>query len=333
MYSFNLILAALLISIMTVGDSDARTLRSVGDEPGKTQPLPQIFDIDERFDTLAYEDPDRLPWFWSIPDVDSIGDLYPNVRFSSEYAPFYLMEAHIPLFDMFGNQGTPDMWVIVYQSGEIDDIPGYPVQPIDSVLIPFEDLVFGGQEVIWNVIDLRDLEISFIDLIDFHISVSPVRDEDTDTLAVYFDDGEYSETTRSGIWDGELQGWNKLDEVNGMELPFNFAIHAVISDEPTGVPGDLLLPASRHPSTVRLMSTYPNPFNNRLHVNFDAPFGAYYTVNLLDQTGRKLRTVHSGLSAGAGNFTLNADGLPTGAYYLMLESGQSTAANRIFLIR
>lgn len=330
----NIVLIFLLTSTLTSEVVFARTIRSVGDQPGEIQPLQQPLDIDQEFDTLAYEDPQRLPWFWSVPDVDSIGDLYPNVRFSSEYAPFYLMEAHLPLFDMFGNQGTPDMWVIVYQSGEINDVSGYPIIPgIDSVLIPFEDLVFGDANPIWNVIDLRELEISFNDLVDFHIAVNPVRDEDTDTLAIYFDDGNYSETTRSGIWDGELQGWNKLDEVNGIDLPYNFAIHAVVSDEPTGVPGDILTGNQHHPQKVRLVSTYPNPFNSRLLVEFYTHPGSFYSVNLHDPAGRMLRTVNSGVSSGAGSFTLDADGLPAGMYFIILQSEQTKVTSPILLIR
>ncbi len=325
---------ALLLTVvcLTTGQAfGARTLRSVGDDPVIRQPAIEPMGADQDYDTLAYEDPRRLPWFWSIPDVDGIGDRYPNVRFSSEYAPFYLMEAHLPLFDMFGNQGRPDMRVIVWQSGEIDSIPGYPVQPMDSILVPFEELEFGGEVPIWNCIDLRDLGISFNDLIDFHIGVDIVTERETDTLAIYFDDGHYSQTTRSGIWDGEFECWNHLDDVSGLELPYNFAIHAVISPEPDGVP--TVLRPTCPPRTTILQPAYPNPFNERTSIGYFVGRGLPYRIVLFDRCGREIRCLRSGFGSGAERTYVNAAGLAAGVYYISLRADGSRSNGSIILVK
>lgn len=314
---------------LTVQAENPRSLRSVGPNPGAPGFTVEPLGADQDYDTLRYEDPESVPYLWSIPDEKGNGDHTLNVRFTPEYAPFYLMEVHIPLFDMFGNQGTPNMRVSVWTTGDIDSVPGYPSELWDDINIPFEELQFSGQEPILNIINLRELEINSGDIIDFHIGVDTVECTEYDTLGIYFDDGEYSEHSRSGIWDGYQEVWAKMEEV--MELPHNFAIHAVISPEPDGVP--TILRPSQPPRTVILHPAYPNPFNNRTSIIFNVPYGNAYNITLHNYLGQEVRSIQSGVGSGENKFILDANDIPAGIYYLKLTTPKDNAASRIVLMK
>jgi len=288
------------------------------------------------WDTLTYDDPNDITTMLSIPDEYDNGDAYFNVRFTPLYAPFYLMEVLLPLFDMWGDPGTPNLRVIIWQSGDIGGDSGFPVEPIDSIDVPFEDLIFseGGVDYPpFNIIDLRPLEISFNDKIDFHIGANLIDDDDDndhDTLGILMDDGEYDDNDRSGMWDGNLGEWSKLVETEGIMTPYNFAIHAVISPQPEGIP-EILNP-SPVPNTLLIDPAWPNPFNGVTSVRYNIPVGIPYTVALFNSDGRWIRDVDTGRGQGNGMLMIQANDIPTGTYFLRLSTpGESREVRLMYL--
>ncbi len=313
-----------------------RTVRSaVGnirhDNIGKA-PTQQL--IDQNEDTLYYADPDSLPWFLTIPN--GLDDNFYNVRFTPLYAPFTLLEAHIALFDIsIVNEDTlaaPGVRVIVFQSGQQyeDGEYGYPVVPIDSVDVPFDSLEFSesGLEPIFNVIDLRDLEISSDDIIDFHLAITVLQeDEEHDTLALLMDSGEFSpDSTRSGLWDGFLGEWAKLHDLpaGGGELmdPYNFGIKAVIRPGRVGVEDEAGYRDFLHPKTVILNPAFPNPFNNSTTVSFSIPAGKAYSLDIFDQSGRLIENVGKGAGGGYNSTDIRFGEVPAGVYFLRLATNE-----------
>jgi len=197
---------------------------------------------DVEYDTLQYED-GELIYVWTLPN--RWGDKYHNVRFTPTFAPFYLIEVHISLFEI---TGSPDMRVIIWESSEQDGEPGYPGDPVDSLDIPFNQLVQWGpdDDPNWNVIDLTQFEGGVIsDDSDFHIGVDVIQHVDEDTLAVLTDDGKSNNTDRSIVWSELDEAWMKMIELNveGHYRPYNFGIRAVISDTDPTIPTSLERPA------------------------------------------------------------------------------------------
>jgi hypothetical protein len=104
----------------------------------------------------------------------------------------------------------------------------------------------------------------------------------------------------------------------------------------------LLTPAMDSPSaseeTLRL-ETFPNPAPDVAFVRFCLPQSAAFSVSVYDARGRAVRTLASG-SSSAGEYVLRWDGmghagtaLASGLYFYRVQSGGTTAAAPILLIR
>jgi PKD repeat protein len=211
--------------------------------------------IDRELVTIGYDNGNLIN-FLTLPESNGMNDKYYNVKFTPPAAPYRVNSVHIGLFDLFGGMGTPGMRVYVWQSGEQNGEGGYPMDILDSLDIPFEDLVFGNEEPVFNLIDLTPLEIYYHGMTDFHIGVGIITDSETDTLAVYVDDGE-SPSTRSGFYSVDDERWYKMDDPDAYDTPYNFAIRAAV--EIIGEEGELVvLDYSRNqPSHVTRQSRNP----------------------------------------------------------------------------
>ncbi len=301
----------------------------------------RITGIDEGDTTLYYGDPMITSFFWTIPDIDELGDSHFNVRYTPPFAPFTIVEAHIPIFYLFGEQGTPGMSVHVWQSGEQNREEGYPGELIDSINIAFDDILFSdeiaGQDdsvtivPVWNVIDFTDLEISFNDEVDFHVGVNAILDDERDSLAIISDDGQEHPTNRSIFWNGEDEEWSRMIDMNfgdlGEDIGFNFTFRVVIAD-PLGV-RTTLTPSGYIPTAVVLNPAYPNPFNSQTRFSFSVQKGEPYSISLLDVTGRLMSTIESGVGNGSDEMNFSAGNFPAGSYFLQLNGGGETAVQRI----
>ena len=90
------------------------------------------------------------------------------------------------------------------------------------------------------------------------------------------------------------------------------------------------------PQTARLLSNYPNPFNNRTVIRFELPEAAEVVITLHDAQGRRISRVGSGnYPAGTHQLTLDTTrlGLTSGVYLLQLTTGQASDSLRITLLK
>lgn len=211
--------------------------------------------IDRELVTISYDNGNLIN-FLTLPETNGMKDKYYNVRFTPPAAPYRVNSVHIGLFEMFGRIGTPGMRVYVWESGEQNGEDGYPVEFLDSLDIPFEDLVFGNDEPVFNLIDLTPLEIYYNGLTDFHIGVDIIADSETDTLAIYVDDGE-SPSTRSGFYSVDDERWYKMDDEDAYRMPYNFAIRAAV--EIIGEDGNLVILDNSRDQSSKVVRCSPNP--------------------------------------------------------------------------
>ena len=326
----------MFISVMNADAQFERPLRSV-DQPLLSSPRNLGADEDS---LLGYVEVENLEYFWTIPN--EYGDLYYNVWFESPYEDYYLLEAHIPLYniqDENGNSliGEPGLRVIIWQTGEQFYEYGFPIEPIDSLDVPFEDLVFSDTAMTINVIDLRELHISNPQDVQFHIGVNVIQSEDTtrtDTLAI-FSDFE-NEFDRSRLWGQDDEGfrWFKTMElgIQGQHRAFNYGIWALVSDEPFGIAPVLLQPNGID-VPVEIQSASPNPFNRSMRIDFSVKMGLPYTALLYDQLGRRLRLIDQGIGSGSGRILIDGQGLSAGMYYLHILAGNGSASQRLIYVK
>lgn len=320
-----------------------RTLRTVehGFETNPTVVMPMGADADTM---LGYTIEEDIGYYWPIPDDQ--GDKWQNVRFSPTMGrqhTFYLDEFRIILYTVIGEEGfgTPDMNVRVWQSvtDDIDTTIHLPGELIDEMDVANEDLVFNTDEsnvLEMSTVNMRPLNISFGDSIDFHIGIDLIADDENDILAVYHD---FADTLdHSSVWDGLENAWARTVQIpfsyNGRTLrhKFNFAMYVVISDH-NGVEWEIGPDGAMQPSIILLSPAYPNPFNGDVSVRFSVRPGENYAVNLRDNLGRQIRQLSSGVGNGESRLSVNSAGLSAGVYYLNILTSDAQVTQRLVYLR
>ena len=78
------------------------------------------------------------------------------------------------------------------------------------------------------------------------------------------------------------------------------------------------------PRDFRITAAYPNPFNSRLNLDVETPFATRQEIRLFDVTGRLAKTLTAELHPGRQRFSVSADGLASGVYFVVVpKSGQA----------
>ncbi|MBM3328491.1 MAG: T9SS type A sorting domain-containing protein [Calditrichaeota bacterium] len=301
--------------------------------------MPRPAGADEN-DTLFH---DYAQGGYSAIDIpNDAGDHYYNVRFSPPFHPFRLVGALAAFYAVGPNHngdtiGTPNCRVIVYESGANEnDEPGYPVDAIDSIYVPYEQLTFSPswRQMIFNFIDLRSLGISYNDSIDFHLVFELVADENEgDLLSFFVDDGRFRESDRSGLWSGPDESWKKLIEISfgGPRRGFNFALRAIVANDSIQAviePGGRILP-----NNLLLTTAYPNPFNATTRLDYAVPFGIPFEIALYDPSGRRVHRFSLPATTSNGQLTVAADDLATGLYLVRLTTPSAVRWQSILFLR
>ncbi|MCX7785668.1 MAG: T9SS type A sorting domain-containing protein [candidate division WOR-3 bacterium] len=90
---------------------------------------------------------------------------------------------------------------------------------------------------------------------------------------------------------------------------------------------------------IQLLSSYPNPFSNRIMINYFIPYTTFATISVYDVTGRKIHTLHQG-STKPGWHTLSWNGvnnngkkITTGIYFVKLTALGQSLCKKITFIR
>jgi len=88
------------------------------------------------------------------------------------------------------------------------------------------------------------------------------------------------------------------------------------------------------PVTVELGQNYPNPFNSSTSIPFTLDRTANVRLSIYDVTGREVTTLKNGwLPEGRHTYSWNGDGVSTGVYFAVLETGDQRYMSKITLLR
>jgi len=83
-----------------------------------------------------------------------------------------------------------------------------------------------------------------------------------------------------------------------------------------------------------LVSTYPNPFNSTTNIEYSLPYPSYVSLNLYNMSGQRIESmVNCSLQAGVYRTNLNSGDLPSGLYFVRLESSDQVFTQKVMLLR
>ena len=87
------------------------------------------------------------------------------------------------------------------------------------------------------------------------------------------------------------------------------------------------------PESVAL-DVFPNPFNSTASVTFELPVRSLISLVMFDISGQKIRTLSGGIKQ-SGVHTVNLTGvdLPSGLYFIRLQTPDNTLIRKTVLIR
>jgi pullulanase/glycogen debranching enzyme len=84
---------------------------------------------------------------------------------------------------------------------------------------------------------------------------------------------------------------------------------------------------------VKLLGTYPNPARGRATVRYALPEHQDVSVRLYDVLGRQIRTVVEGKQEGRHTRRVDLSGLPSGVYFLRLQSSGTVQTQKLTVVR
>ncbi|MDP8240825.1 MAG: T9SS type A sorting domain-containing protein, partial [Candidatus Hatepunaea meridiana] len=88
------------------------------------------------------------------------------------------------------------------------------------------------------------------------------------------------------------------------------------------------------PHTVCLMPSYPNPFNSTTRISYDLNETLNVKVTVFNTKGQQIAVLDRGeRAAGTYNLTWNADYVPSGVYFIKLNTPLVKQTKKVLLIR
>jgi len=88
------------------------------------------------------------------------------------------------------------------------------------------------------------------------------------------------------------------------------------------------------PTDFSLFTPYPNPFNLQTKIKFHTPIRSPITLIIFDVRGNEIqKLVNDVFEAGFHQIVWNADRLPTGIYFLKIESGRFTSTQKVSVLK
>ncbi len=88
------------------------------------------------------------------------------------------------------------------------------------------------------------------------------------------------------------------------------------------------------PSQVALLSSYPNPFNPEATIRFDVRKSQQVRLSVFNELGQQVMVLVNGrLEAGQHEARLAAYGLPSGAYFVRLETDTGVVTRTVVLMK
>ena len=123
------------------------------------------------------------------------------------------------------------------------------------------------------------------------------------------------------------------DVVAGMRGSISYRLKQIDRDGSTEYSSTVMV--QMEDEHVELISAYPNPFNPTTTVNFSLATVSPVHLGLFDITGREVLNVIDGamLDAGTHAQTINADGLASGRYLLILQTASGSTVHPVVLTK
>jgi hypothetical protein len=88
------------------------------------------------------------------------------------------------------------------------------------------------------------------------------------------------------------------------------------------------------PEQYELMQNYPNPFNPSTLIQFAIPHLSNVEIAVFNILGEKIDVLlNDQVNTGYYSLSFNASHLPSGNYFLILTSGQTTLVKKMLLIK
>ncbi len=123
--------------------------------------------------------------------------------------------------------------------------------------------------------------------------------------------------------------------IASFRLPVSHAADAGATAEAgIGATAQLTLGVDEVPTEFGLAQNHPNPFNPTTLVNFTMPEAGHVSVKVYNLLGQEVATlVNEVRAAGSHAVNFNADGLSSGVYLYVMQSGEFTATRRMTLLK
>ena len=88
------------------------------------------------------------------------------------------------------------------------------------------------------------------------------------------------------------------------------------------------------PTEYALHPAYPNPFNPVTTISYGLPSDTKITLNVYDVEGRRITTLTEGIrTAGTHTVEWNAEGYPSGVYFVKLDADKFTQTQKLMLVK
>ncbi|GEM_PF-1521695 len=88
------------------------------------------------------------------------------------------------------------------------------------------------------------------------------------------------------------------------------------------------------PESLQQLQNWPNPFNDATEISFILPRRARPELTVYNVQGKRVATLAAGeRPAGCHRLIWQAAGMPSGAYFLVLEAGEERSVKKCLLLR
>lgn len=226
--------------------------------------------------------------------------------------------------------GTDESLNLIYQYSDGDDYAGLSLIYPDTLPVQFgnfDDWFFNGSD---NLIDTLSAHTFYSDTDTVYITYDTTFESQTGDYSVFavaqldtVQPWSYATVTFAFAIQENLSALqNEITTAKAEYVNNIFPLHA---DNPTAVV----------PSTIKVLSAYPNPFNASTIIELKLDQEAAGNLILYDLLGREVAVIHQGiLSKGHHRFNFNAgEDLSSGIYLIRADFSENVSTEKIILLK
>ncbi len=246
--------------------------------------------------------------------------------------PIELSNLHPQIINnTFINNHAGELGGAIYTTGTYDSICPVILNNIfwnNTANIAGNDIRHGGDEDIYvgyNDIDTNSIWGNWTG--EYNIYEDPIFIDDSCHIA------DSSQCIEAGVSSIEIFGemYNCPDiDIDGQPRPLNGT--ADIGVDEVLITG--IIPIFNKTVRQTSLEIYPNPFKTKTTIEFNIPQSGFITLSVVDFTGKNIQSlVSKQLPVGTHQIEWNAGGLPSGIYFLKLETNGISETRKLLLIK